>query len=182
MLPPISRAAPVSWRASPKGIIAPSSTITGQSMLSYTCDGRMTRTRIMASTTPVKAAAAGSRPDAASTIPTANRAIGTATRLASKASLRSASGRQPRSAIAPDLIMAELCNGAWRLIRRGELRTEQLAIIASGVADAFTTLHSSASLAARATAIALELNHPVYDCFYLALSETRNARLVTIWR
>jgi predicted nucleic acid-binding protein len=81
--------------------------------------------------------------------------------------------------IAPDLIVAELCNAAWRLIRRGELRTEQLAIIARGVPDVFATLHASASLAARAAAIALELDHPVYDCFYLALSETRNAPLVT---
>jgi predicted nucleic acid-binding protein len=81
--------------------------------------------------------------------------------------------------IAPDLIVAELCNAAWRLIRRGELRAGQLAIIARGVADGFTALHGSASLATRAAAIALELDHPVYDCFYLALSETRNAPLVT---
>jgi predicted nucleic acid-binding protein len=81
--------------------------------------------------------------------------------------------------IAPHLIVAELCNGAWRLIRRGELRTEQLAIIARGVPGVFTTLHGSASLAARAAAIALELDHPVYDCFYLALSEAQNAPLVT---
>ena len=52
--------------------------------------------------------------------------------------------------IAPDLVVAELCNGAWRLIRRGELRSEQLAIIAGGVPAAFATLHASASLAARA--------------------------------
>jgi predicted nucleic acid-binding protein len=81
--------------------------------------------------------------------------------------------------IAPDLIVAELCNAAWRLIRRGELRAEQLAIIARGVADAFATLHGSGSLATRSAAIALELDHPVYDCFYLALSETRNAPLIT---
>jgi predicted nucleic acid-binding protein len=81
--------------------------------------------------------------------------------------------------IAPDLVVAELCNGAWRLIRRGELRTEQLALLARGVPDVFSTLHGSASLATRAAAIALELDHPVYDCFYLALSETRNAPLVT---
>jgi predicted nucleic acid-binding protein len=81
--------------------------------------------------------------------------------------------------IAPDLIVAELCNGAWRLIRRGELRREQLAIIARGIPDAFAALYGSAFLAARAAAIALEMDHPVYDCFYLALSEAQNAPLVS---
>jgi predicted nucleic acid-binding protein len=81
--------------------------------------------------------------------------------------------------VAPDLIVAELCNGAWRLIRRGEVRPEQLAIIAKAAPDAFTALHCSASLAARAAAIALELDHPVYDGFYLALSEAQDAPLVT---
>jgi predicted nucleic acid-binding protein len=55
----------------------------------------------------------------------------------------------------------------------------QLAIVARGVADAFTTLHGSASLAPRAAAIALDLDCPPDDCFYLALSETRSAPLVT---
>jgi predicted nucleic acid-binding protein len=81
--------------------------------------------------------------------------------------------------IAPDLIVAELCNGAWRLIRRGELREEQLGIIARRAPDAFAALRSSAELAARAAAIALELDHPVYDCFYLALGEAENAPLVS---
>jgi predicted nucleic acid-binding protein len=81
--------------------------------------------------------------------------------------------------IAPDLVVAELCDGAWRRIRRGELRSEQLAIIARGVPAAFGALHASASLAVRAAAIALELDHPVYDCFYLALSEAQSAPLVS---
>jgi len=81
--------------------------------------------------------------------------------------------------IAPDLIVAELCNAAWRLVRRGELGREQLAIIARSVPDAFAALHSSASLAAGAAAIALELDHPVYDCFYMALSEANSAPLVS---
>ena len=34
-------------------------------------------------------------------------------------------------------------------------------------------------LADRALAIALDLRHPVYDCFYLALAEARGSRLVT---
>jgi predicted nucleic acid-binding protein len=81
--------------------------------------------------------------------------------------------------IAPDLIVAEVCNAAWRLVRRGELRVEQLAIVARGVPDAFAALHGSSALAARASAIALDLDHAVYDCFYLALSESQDAPLAT---
>jgi predicted nucleic acid-binding protein len=81
--------------------------------------------------------------------------------------------------IAPDLIVAEVCNAAWRLIGRGELRKEQMPIIASGVPAAFAALYGSAQLAPRAAAIALELDHPVYDCFYLALSEAQNAPMVS---
>lgn len=81
--------------------------------------------------------------------------------------------------IAPVLIVAELGNGAWRPVRRGEPRADQLAIIARGIPDAFATLYASASLAARAAAIALDLDHPVYDCFYLALSEAQSAPVVS---
>jgi len=34
-------------------------------------------------------------------------------------------------------------------------------------------------LAARALAIAAAIEHPAYDCFYLALAELRDTRLVT---
>ena len=36
-----------------------------------------------------------------------------------------------------------------------------------------------APLAARALAIAAELRHPAYDCFYLALAEVRDLKLIT---
>ena len=43
----------------------------------------------------------------------------------------------------------------------------------------FAELCPIAALAARALAIAEELRHPAYDCFYLALAEAKDARLVT---
>jgi predicted nucleic acid-binding protein len=42
-----------------------------------------------------------------------------------------------------------------------------------------TELCPLATLAGRALAIAAELRHPAYDCFYLALAEAKDARLVT---
>jgi predicted nucleic acid-binding protein len=81
--------------------------------------------------------------------------------------------------VAPDLIVAELCNAAWRLIRSGQMRLGQMRILSHGAPRAFARLHDLASLAPRAGAIALSINHPAYDCFYLALSEVEDAPLVT---
>lgn len=81
--------------------------------------------------------------------------------------------------IAPELIMAELCNAAWRLIRLRRMRVGQMQILAARAPRAFARLHALAPLAPRAGAIALATEHPVYDCFYLALSEAQDVPLVT---
>lgn len=81
--------------------------------------------------------------------------------------------------IAPDLITAELCNAAWRLIRLGQMHAAQMQILATGAPRAFAKLHEMAPLAPRAGAIALAIDHPAYDCFYLALSEAQDAPMVT---
>jgi predicted nucleic acid-binding protein len=47
------------------------------------------------------------------------------------------------------------------------------------VARCYEELVPAASLRERAFAMALELGHPVYDCFYLALAERRRTQLVT---
>lgn len=52
-------------------------------------------------------------------------------------------------------------------------------ILSTGAPRAFARLHELAPLAPRAGAIALAIDHPVYDCFYLALSEAQDVPLVT---
>ena len=47
------------------------------------------------------------------------------------------------------------------------------------VAKAFEELVPTSVLKDRALAIAIELRHPAYDCFYLALAERRTSSLVT---
>ncbi len=47
------------------------------------------------------------------------------------------------------------------------------------VAKAFEELVPTSVLKDRALAIAIELRHPAYDCFYLALAERNVSRLVT---
>ena len=81
--------------------------------------------------------------------------------------------------IAPDLVMAEIASALWKAVRFAHLApaTAAEAMVAAGAA--FHELVSARMLADRALAIALDLRHPVYDCFYLALAEARGSRLVT---
>jgi predicted nucleic acid-binding protein len=87
--------------------------------------------------------------------------------------------RNETALIAPDLVVAEVCNGAWRSMRLGRIGREQLSEIAGVVADCFGSLVGAATLAPRAAVIAGELDHPVYDCLYVALAEARQVGLVT---
>jgi predicted nucleic acid-binding protein len=81
--------------------------------------------------------------------------------------------------VAPDLVMAEIASALWKAVRFADLApaTAAEAMVAAGAA--FHELVSARMLANRALAIALDLRHPVYDCFYLALAEARGSRLVT---
>ncbi len=81
--------------------------------------------------------------------------------------------------IAPDLLIAEVCNGAWRLARLGVLGGEGYETIASEIGGLFDRIWALAPLAPRAAVIARAIDHPVYDCFYVALAEREAGRLVT---
>jgi predicted nucleic acid-binding protein len=80
---------------------------------------------------------------------------------------------------APELVIAEVCNGAWRLARLGVLGWSECALIAAEIGGWFDRLAALGPLAPRAAAIARVLDHPVYDCFYVALAEQEAGRLVT---
>jgi predicted nucleic acid-binding protein len=81
--------------------------------------------------------------------------------------------------IAPDLLVAEVCNTAWRSVRQGKMAPDHAMRIATVLPGLFNDLADAAALAPRAVAVACELDHPVYDCLYLALAEAQHARLVT---
>jgi predicted nucleic acid-binding protein len=81
--------------------------------------------------------------------------------------------------IAPDMLIAEVCNAAWRSVRLGRISGDQLDEIADVLPRMFDALVGAANLAPRAVAIASQLDHPVYDCLYVALAEERDATLVT---
>jgi len=81
--------------------------------------------------------------------------------------------------LAPDLIVAEVGNIAWAKERRGEISGDQAVAMAEGIVDMFDELIPSAALVSSALSIARSLNHPIYDCFYLALAEAKRAKLIS---
>ena len=87
--------------------------------------------------------------------------------------------RHETSLLAPDILVAEVCNTAWRCVRNRRIAPEHAERIATVLPGLFENLIASARLVSRAVAIAHELDHPVYDCLYLSLAELRQTTLVT---
>jgi len=71
-----------------------------------------------------------------------------------------------------------VCRNWQRNLVQGELSPAIAADLATATA-LFTALVPMAELAARAINIAIKLKHPIYDCFYIALTEREDA-LITI--
>ena len=81
--------------------------------------------------------------------------------------------------IAPDLVIAEITNATWKFVIFDKLAAEAAISAVREVAKAFEELVPASGLQDRALTIAMELQHPAYDCFYLALAARRGAPLVT---
>jgi predicted nucleic acid-binding protein len=81
--------------------------------------------------------------------------------------------------IAPDLIMPEVCNATWKMVRRGIMREVQQIAAVTRIPSILDELVSTAGLAPRAAALSTLLDHPAYDCFYLALAEQRGTTLIS---
>ncbi|MGN6573805.1 MAG: type II toxin-antitoxin system VapC family toxin [Pseudolabrys sp.] len=82
--------------------------------------------------------------------------------------------------IAPSLIAAEVGNALWKAVRRdGFARQDALDAIRT-ILLAFDALIPIEDLRLRALELSLDLGHPIYDCFYLALAERERAPLVCV--
>jgi predicted nucleic acid-binding protein len=81
--------------------------------------------------------------------------------------------------VAPELIVAEVVNVVWKRLMAHAVDRLQAADVPRELPRLFAELCPLATLAERALAIAEELRHPACDCFYLALAEAKEARLVT---
>ncbi len=81
--------------------------------------------------------------------------------------------------IAPELLVAECANILWKKVQRDELSSEEALLAARLLQSADLELTSTRSLMERVTQIAIELDHPAYDCIYLALAAERDCLFVT---
>lgn len=81
--------------------------------------------------------------------------------------------------LAPDILATEFANVMWVKTRRGEIEADQAARALSAVAAGVPQLRRSIPLLPQALELARELDHPVYDCIYLALAQELSAPLVT---
>jgi predicted nucleic acid-binding protein len=81
--------------------------------------------------------------------------------------------------IAPQLILAECSNILWKKLRRGELTRSEVVTAAEKIVGLEVGLESLQDLMAPATELSVYLDHPAYDCFYLALALVENSPLVT---
>jgi predicted nucleic acid-binding protein len=81
--------------------------------------------------------------------------------------------------IAPDLVLAEIANAVRKKLSRGIISREQAVVAARTAERAFDELVPMRLLAFSAIELALDLNHPVYDCFYLSLAARERLPLVT---
>ena len=81
--------------------------------------------------------------------------------------------------IAPEWILIEVANALVRKVK-GDVLPSDIAMAAfAAVPDLLTELVEPLSLLDEAIRLAMRLQHPVYDCMYLALALARDAVVLT---
>jgi len=81
--------------------------------------------------------------------------------------------------LAPELMLTEVANALWRLQRAGQLAADGLQQRLSRAAELVDVIEPDRHLQVEALALACHLDHPVYDCLYLALARREAAVLLT---
>ena len=81
--------------------------------------------------------------------------------------------------LAPDLVQVELLNAGWKAWRAGAITEEQFEGMAELAPGLFAELVPATPLLRKAQHWSRRLDHPVYDCLYLALAEARNGSVIT---
>lgn len=81
--------------------------------------------------------------------------------------------------VAPDFCLIELTNIIWKKVRRGTFLPDEAARITSHLRRSGLQFLPSEPLLDAALNIAHELDHPVYDCLYVAAMDLLGAAFVT---
>jgi predicted nucleic acid-binding protein len=80
---------------------------------------------------------------------------------------------------APDLLIPECANILWKKARRHEISGNEAMLAGQLLQQADIELTRSTSLMSIALELALDLDHPAYDCLYLALALQSGSKLLT---
>ena len=81
--------------------------------------------------------------------------------------------------LAPGLLLAECSNILWKKVRKGELSKAEAITRSVMLTRTSIVLHPMEPLVEAATRLAMDLDHPAYDCFYLALAIAEDCPFVT---
>jgi predicted nucleic acid-binding protein len=87
--------------------------------------------------------------------------------------------RESRRLVAPDIMPVEAANAWWKKVRRGEMEPLDLEQAVASLGTIGIDLVPAISLLPRASRLAVDLGHPVYDCLYLTLTQEQRAALAT---
>jgi predicted nucleic acid-binding protein len=80
---------------------------------------------------------------------------------------------------APDLIFPEIANILWKKHSRAQMTAAAVRLASRWMRQVPLHIEVSADLMDNALALSLRLDHPAYNCFYLALRRLADAPLVT---
>jgi predicted nucleic acid-binding protein len=81
--------------------------------------------------------------------------------------------------LAPDLLLIEVANTLWKKTAAKELSPREADAAFDLLSRSGIDLSPTGPLLPRAMEVARRLDHPVYDCVYLALAEREHAAFVT---
>jgi predicted nucleic acid-binding protein len=81
--------------------------------------------------------------------------------------------------LAPQLMIAEVADALRKHVRVRDISIEQAREALASLPRSFSEIVAMEHLADTALTLARKIEHSAYDCFYLALAESRSAQLVT---
>jgi predicted nucleic acid-binding protein len=80
---------------------------------------------------------------------------------------------------APTLWLSEASNALWAKVMRRQLTPDEARGQAADLAEAPVAPIALPGLLPAAMAMALELEHPIYDCFYLSAAVQKDTHVIT---
>ncbi len=81
--------------------------------------------------------------------------------------------------LAPDFIEIEMANITWKKVRQNEIDGSHVKTIVAALPEYIPELLPTSPFIYRAIELAIDLDHPIYDCVYLACAMHQNGLIVT---